>query len=91
MKYKKNENIVCESFDEESIVYNPSDEQFYIFEGISLYIWNSLDCVAIPDMIQHICMQFDVDSITVENDINAFLNELIEKKLIRSSSFEEMK
>lgn len=84
-KYIKNDNLVCEEIDSEYIVFDSKNERFYEFDGIGSLIWDNLDILSSDKLINLISEVYQVEDSVVENDINDFIEEMLDQGLIYES------
>ena len=80
--FKKRENLVSEDIDDEIIVFDIENEQFYEFEGIGSFIWNRIDGNNVDSIAEAVCDEYEIDKETALEDTLSFINDLYEKRLI---------
>lgn len=80
--YKKKEDLVCEQIDDEFIVFDTKNEQFFEFSGVGNDIWRCLEKMTPEEISQFLSMEYDIEQETALNDILIFLNDLLNKHLI---------
>ncbi len=80
--FKKKDNLVSEEIDDEVIVFDVENEQFYEFEGIGSFIWNRIDGNSLDNIVEAVCNEYDIDKETALEDILSFVNDLSEKAII---------
>ncbi len=82
MKYKKKENLVCEQIDDEIVVFDTEEEQFYEIEGVGSFLWESFENTDLEVIVQRLCEEYDITKEIALVDITDFLGDLLDKKLI---------
>ena len=80
--FKKKDNLASEDIDDEVIVFDVENEQFYEFEGIGSFIWNRIDGNSVDGIAEAVCNEYDIDKQTALEDTLSFINDLSEKLLI---------
>jgi len=82
VKFKRKNDLVCEQIDDEVIIFDTENEQFYEFDGIGSFVWGLIDNIDLNTISQKVCDEYDIEKETVFQDMNTFINELREKQLI---------
>ena len=82
--YIANSNgIFSEKFENESVIVNLNIGNYYNVRNIGSNIWESLqEGASISKLITDLAEFYKIDSTTITNDINNFVNLLKEEKLI---------
>ncbi len=80
--YKKKNGLVCEDIDDEVIVFDVENEQFYEFGGIGSFIWNRIDKNSVDSVAEVVCSEYDINKKTALDDVLSFITDLLEKQLI---------
>lgn len=85
MFYKKRSNLICEEIDNEYIIFDPDNEQFYELDSLGSLIWDCVETKCSSDIVQTICNEYAVDADNLEADIAEFINDLIALHLIHQT------
>lgn len=84
MKFKKKSGVLETSFEAESILLDVQQAMYFSVEGSGQWIWNSLETAqSLEDLSQSLMKEFELPNLEMaRKDVQSFLNELEEKKLI---------
>ncbi|WP_338881117.1 PqqD family peptide modification chaperone (plasmid) [Clostridium perfringens] len=82
MKYIKNKSLVIENIDEQSIIFDKENNQFYELDEIGSIILDKIEEKSIDNIKEEIMERYAVDSLILENDISGLLEDLLKKKII---------
>lgn len=78
-------DIIATDMDGETVMMSIEQGQYYGLSGIGPFLW---DLLVEPMSIEQLCKQvlqaFDVDEATCQADVPAFVDDLLEKGVLRS-------
>ena len=79
----RNDAVVSTEFDGDTVMIDPSFENYFGMEEVGTYIWDSLAkaCV-IEVLLRNLTEEFDVSMDQCAKDVMPFLEKMIEKDLI---------
>jgi radical SAM protein with 4Fe4S-binding SPASM domain len=80
--FKRKDNLVSEEIDDEIIVFDVENGEFYEFEGIGSFIWNRIEGNNLDSIVKAVCSDYDIDNEIAVEDSLSFINDLFEKALI---------
>lgn len=81
--FQRQKDIVFSFIDQEIMLLNPNNGQYYSFNKVGAYIWKLLDKpITFKEIVITLENKFEVDKIKCEADTKKFLTSLLEKKLI---------
>jgi hypothetical protein len=68
----------------DAVVLSVRAGSYFGFNGVGTEIWNLLaESRRVGDIVDQLSRSFDVDADTMTRDVTAFLNSLIERRLLR--------
>ncbi|MDD5675955.1 MAG: PqqD family protein [Chitinivibrionales bacterium] len=81
---QKNPHLAVRKIAEEIFIYHRQGGFIHSFNETGAFLWEKLDeCGPAPDVLaQHLMESYEVDPVTARADINAFLTECENKKLL---------
>ncbi len=83
MKYLRKSNITFSIIDEEVVLIHPESSNYYSFNKVGSYIWMCLETpMSIEQLEKKLLQKYDVSEEQCKKEVDYFLNELIEKKLL---------
>ena len=90
VRYKRNPGVVSRKIEGELIVVPIRSgvgdlNSLYTLNPVGSVLWEFMaEGHTIAEMVQRICEEFEVTAIQAERDIEAFLDSLMEEKLVHS-------
>ena len=89
-RFIRNQEVVCRKIDGELIIVpirnNVGDlNSLYTLNPVGSALWDFMvEGHTVPEMVQRICDEFEVTNTQAQQDIEAFLDSLLEEKLVLS-------
>ncbi len=89
-RFIRNQEVVCRKIDGELIIVpirnNVGDlNSLYTLNPVGSALWDFMvEGHTVPEMVQRICGEFEVTNTQAQQDIEAFLDSLLEEKLVLS-------
>lgn len=81
--FSKSINHPWQSFEDETIVIDPSKQFSYEFGHVGTFIWNQINGSASLDQIlQNLCAEYEVKPDEAQQDLNEFIEQLQNEQLI---------
>jgi hypothetical protein len=75
--------IIQETIDEETIIVNLQTGRYYSLNPVGTYVWGAIESgAAVDDIAADIAEQLVAESGTVEGNVRAFVDQLVEEELI---------
>jgi hypothetical protein len=80
---QKNEIVISRVVNGEAVLVIPQEGQVKVLNEVGSRIWSLADGTrTIRQIAQSICEEYDVEQVQSENDVLAFIEQLLEKKLV---------
>lgn len=80
----KNEDIAWRKIDDDAILIDIDEEEVTHFNEVGAQIWTALDGEkSVTEIIEHIYNQFEVDQEQAKKDVFAFLNNLLQREMVK--------
>jgi hypothetical protein len=77
-RYCRNQNLLSVEMDGDLVMMSIETGNYFGVSGIGPFIWESIETPkTFNDLIDTICAEFEVDSVTAAEDLRAFLEELV--------------
>ena len=87
MKVRQCEGAVWRVIDGEVVVLSPQDVSIHALTGCGGRVWELiLEEATIPEIIQTICEEYEVETEEATNDITEFIEKLTAMKLVETVS-----
>jgi hypothetical protein len=92
VRYTRNQDVVSRKIEGELIIVPIRSgvgdlNSLYTLNPVGSVLWDFLtEGHTIAEMVERICDEFEVSAVQAERDIEAFLDSLIEEKLIHSEA-----
>jgi hypothetical protein len=89
-RFIRNQEVVSRKIDGELIIVPIRSgvgdlNSLYTLNSVGSVLWDFMtEGHTIPEMVQRICDEFEVTALQAQQDIESFLNSLMEEKLIQS-------
>ena len=90
MKFKQKEGFILRQIMDEFMLF-PVDENIKKFQGtillndLSAFIWNELKTFkTIPELVEIILSEYEIDEVTVANDLKILIKQFIDYEIIES-------
>jgi Coenzyme PQQ synthesis protein D (PqqD) len=90
VRFVRNRDVVSRQIDGELIIVPirrgvGNLNSLYTLNVVGRVLWEYLgDGHTIPEMVQRVCDEFEVSVAQAQNDIQVFLNSLLEEQLVQS-------
>lgn len=85
-KYQQKPDLIAADMNGETVMLSVSTGKYFGLKGSAQLIWETLaEPVSIEEIVKEIQQKFDVDEHTSQKDCELFLNELIDKDLIKQT------
>ena len=80
---KKTNNFVASDIDGQAIMMSIENSKYFGMDEVGTSIWNLLDQnPSFEELISNLMAEYEIDRETCENDTKAFLERLLQYKLI---------
>lgn len=93
MKFSPDSNLeipdttLFQELDGECVLLNLANESYYGLDEIGTRMWNVLsESDSIADAMAVLTKEYDIDEKTLRTDLDQFINELLENKLVQVST-----
>lgn len=81
---KQNENIIASDIDDEKVMMSIEKGYYYGLDSVGSRVWDLIDkSMKVSDLVDELMMKYDVERETCEEDVMAFLGELLEAGIVR--------
>ena len=78
------ENLLSSELDGETVLMSVTEASYYGLDATGQRIWNMItQPIRVADLCEQLVADYDIDRISCEQQVCAFLNELNEEGLIR--------
>ena len=79
-------DLIWRTLEDEMVIIRPSDGQVRVLNDVAAFAWQMIDGKrSIDDLVEAICGAFDVDKGEAEADLNEFMDQLLDEKLVKVS------
>jgi hypothetical protein len=86
-RYIQNKEIIQSKIDDEVVMLDVESGFYFGLNSVGSVIWGHLaDWISIDELTQRLMTQFDIDQETCRTDTETFLEQLLEKKIIRKEA-----
>ena len=76
-------NVLVRTFENESLLLNLDTESYYGLDEIGMRIWQALTQTEnIQAAYESLLAEYDVDPITLQRDLEAFIESLVQRGLV---------
>ncbi len=83
VKYSRNQGVLVQQVNEQTILLNPNDGQYFALDGVGGHIWDLCDgSRTIHEMATLISRDYDAPVAVVEADVQELLADLVHEKLV---------
>lgn len=91
IKWKVSPDVLSSSIEEEVVLMSLEAGFYFSLDPVGSHIWEILSKkpAAIPELVDHLMEEYDVDRQTCVNDVQAFIDHMVTKKLIMMAGREE--
>jgi len=80
----RDKEIIFQDIQDELIILNIKDENYLGLDNVGTRFWNILlNSSTTKDAYDKIMQEYDVEPNTLRTDLNSFISELIENKLVK--------
>lgn len=87
MNYHFYKELVIIFQDEGGIIFDPRSEEYFGLDYVGVIICRHIEAASdFHVIINDLCNRFDVKKETAQNDLNEFINQLLERKLLYDDS-----
>jgi hypothetical protein len=81
------DTTLFQELDGECVLLNLANESYYGLDEIGTRMWNVLsESDSIADAMAVLTKEYDIDEKTLRTDLDQFINELLENKLVQVSA-----
>ncbi len=82
--YQKNKDLTYILTDETSLaIFNPESGETHLLDDIGIAILDRLnEPIALDTLLESLCKEFDAEPTQIHDDVEAFLAEMIQKKVV---------
>lgn len=89
---QKNETVISRVVNGEAVLVIPEEGQVKVLNEVGSRIWSLADGTrTIRQIAKSICEEYDVEQMQSENDVLAFIEQLLEKKLVSLADNPDLK
>jgi Coenzyme PQQ synthesis protein D (PqqD) len=86
-RLRANQQVLARRLDEESVLLNPADGQYYALDLVGGRVWELCDgSHTLPEIAQIIGQEFEADPAVVSADLEELLGDMAEAGLVEASS-----
>jgi hypothetical protein len=83
-KYIQNKKVIQSKIDEEVVMLDMDSGFYFGLNSVASTIWGKLENpISLEEMINELLNEYKIDQESCENDTMVFLNQLLEKNLIK--------
>ncbi|SHH32357.1 Coenzyme PQQ synthesis protein D (PqqD) [Caloranaerobacter azorensis DSM 13643] len=82
MAYFKSDKIIEKPIENYIAVLDVDSEQCYKLEDVAKFIWENIENNEFENILQLVSKEFSCDKESIRGDIEEFIEQLLEKKLI---------
>ena len=70
-------------YDGEAVIVSPEDSTLHTLNEVGTLVWEAADGrTPVTDIVARVCERYDVETRAAERDVEAFVERLIEQRLI---------
>ena len=78
----KNENLIVENLENQIVIFNPEQDEFYNLNEIGKIVWDMTSDKPVEEIYSHIYELFEADFDIIKRDVDSLVVMLLNKKLI---------
>ncbi len=83
MKFSKTTDVLTSKIDDEIIILSIEADAYFGLNDVGSRVWELLDEPAtLDELVQRFMAEYDVDAETCRNDVEAFLDDMLSRKLV---------
>jgi hypothetical protein len=87
IKYIQNKKVIQSKIGEEVVMLDIDSGFYFGLNSVASIIWGKLEKeITFDDMISDLLEEYNIDRSTCENETKIFLDQLLEKKIIKEVS-----
>ncbi|MGB0720798.1 MAG: lasso peptide biosynthesis PqqD family chaperone [Gammaproteobacteria bacterium] len=84
LSYARNPDLISTDMDGETVMMSIESGNYFGLGGVGSRVWEALEePVTLPQAVELVCAEFDVDKTTCERDLRQFFTQLREHDLIQ--------
>lgn len=81
---KRNPNLISSCINDEIVIFDEEHGFYFSMNKIGTQIWNFLDQERrLSELLEDLLQIYDISESSCERDLQGFLNQLLEKKIIQ--------
>ena len=81
---RRNPNLVSSCINDEVVIFDEDQGFYFSMNQVGTQIWNFLDQEkSLRDLSEDLLRVYDISESSYERDLQGFLNQLLEKKIIQ--------
>jgi len=85
-RFARNPDLIATDMDGDMVMMSIERGEYFGIGGVGPRVWDLLSHpVSLADIVAAICVEFEVEETTCEADMRAFVDKLLQHKLIRAS------
>jgi Coenzyme PQQ synthesis protein D (PqqD) len=82
-RFRRRDRVLVQKAAGKHLLLDLDDGQYYALDDVSGRIWELCDGTnSVADVVAAVCRDYDAPAETVEEDVVAFLGEMLEEKLL---------
>jgi len=86
-RFRRRDRVLVQSVAGKQVLLDLDDGQYYALDEVSGRIWDLCDGTnSVAAVVDAVCRDYDAPAETVEEDVVAFLGEMVEEKLVLQES-----
>ena len=86
-RFRRRDRVLIQSVAGKQVLLDLDDGQYYALDEVSGRIWDLCDGTnSVAAVVDAVCRDYDAPAETVEEDVVAFLGEMVEEKLVLQES-----
>lgn len=82
-RFRRRDRVLVQSAAGKQVLLDLDDGRYYALDEVSGRIWDLCDGTrSVAAVVDAVCQEYDAPAETVEEDVVAFLGEMVEEKLL---------
>ena len=82
-RFRRRDRVLVQSVAGKQVLLDLDDGQYYALDEVSGRIWDLCDGAnSVAAVVDTVCREYDAPAETVEEDVVAFLGEMVDEKLL---------
>lgn len=87
MRYAKEKSLVTEKMDNQYIIFDQANAQFYELDEISSLVWEKIENESVSDICNFLIKEYEVDLSIIISDVKELIKDLLAKNILTEINY----